>query len=422
VQAATPVAVAVTLPNDMYVLPAAFFVTPNAPLAISGVSGTTDAFGNTTVNLTGSNLGAGTSVVFDGAPAALISANSDGSLTVAAPPASAGYTAYIEALSADGQTSWQALGNTTPPSFAYSGPQNPSIILNSGLLLPGTDSMVDIIGTNTSFANGQVSIGLGSSDITVGQVWWLGPQRVLANVTVSPHAQVGPVDLTVVSGLQEVTLPGGAQVQTAGPNQMTMRTPILNYFSSLDGTPAGGTAAIPTVGVPLNVAGWTLLLDYNFPATFQMGGGGLIQAQIPPGVNLGGAIVQLIPPNNSAVIPPVVMQIDAPPPVILAAADSTGALITASNPVPLGSTVTLSVTGLTQSSTGAGLAQTQVTVGGVAIAPLTFLPGPQTDSYQIQFTLSPNVPYGPQLVTVGIGTRVSNALPPFVDLYILPPQ
>jgi len=422
VQAATPVAVAVTLPNDMYVLPAAFFVVPNPPPAISGVSGSTDGLGNTTVTLTGSNLNADTSVVFDGAPARLISANSDGSLTVAAPPASAGYTAYLEALSSDGQTSWQDLGSVTPPAYMYSGPQSPSMILNSGLLLPGTDSMVDIIGTNTSFVNGQVSIGLGSSDITVGQVWWLGPQRLLANVTISPSAQVGPVDLTVVSGLQEVTLHGVLQVQTAGANQMTLRTPILNSYTSLDGTPAGGTALIPTVNVPLNVTGWTLLLDYGIPATFQMGGGGLIQAQIPPNVPLGGASVQLIPPNNSSVIPPVVMQIDAPPPAIVAAANSTGAFITNTNPVPLGTTVTLSVTGLTQSSNGAGLSQTQVTVGGVAIAtPLTILPGPQPDSYQIQFTLGPNVPYGQQLVTVGIGTRVSSALPPFVYLYILPP-
>jgi hypothetical protein len=63
-------------------------------------------------------------------------------------------------------------------------------------------------------------------------------------------------------------------------------------------------------------------------------------------------------------------------------------------------------------------------VGGVAItAPLTILPGQQSDSYQVQFALSPSVPYGPQqLVTVGIGSRVSDALPPFIYLNILPAQ
>ncbi len=59
VQAVTPVALAVTVGSgntaDMYVLPSAFFVAPNAPPAITGVSGTTDGLGNTTVTLVGTN-------------------------------------------------------------------------------------------------------------------------------------------------------------------------------------------------------------------------------------------------------------------------------------------------------------------------------------------------------------------------------
>jgi hypothetical protein len=425
VQSTTPVAMAVTLPTDMYVLPSAFFVVPTAAPSITGVTGTTDAFGNTTVNLTGSNLNAATAIVFDGAPASLISANSDGSLTVAAPPASAGYTAYIEALAPNGQTSWQDLGTTIPPSYTYSGPQNPSITLNSGLLAPGTDSLVDIIGVNTSFVNGHVSVGLGSSDIVVDQVWVLNPQRIQLNVTVSPQAQPGPVDLTVVSGLQQVALHGVLQVQTPSQNQMTLRTPVLNDYTSLDGTPAGGTAVISTAGVPLNLAGWTLQVDF-VSTPFQMGGGNLIQVQIPPGTAPGAATVQLLPPSGmNAAIPPVVMQVDLPPPVIVAAANASGTLISASNAVHLGDTVTLSVTGLTQSSTGAGLSQTQIFVGPpgqtVAIAtPLTILPGPQSDSYQIQFVLGPNVPYGPQEpVVVGIGTRLSDASGTLTYLNIL---
>ena len=150
--------------------------------------------------------------------------------------------------------------------------------------------------------------------------------------------------------------------------------------------------------------------------------------QISPALPSGAAIVQLVPPGGKVVIPPVVMQIDLPPPVIVAAMNSSGALITNSNPVHVGDTVTLSVTGLTQSATGVGLSQTQVAVGapGGAVpitTPLTILPGPVTDSYQIQFVLGPNVPYGPnEPVTVGIGTRLSDAAGTFVYLNILPAQ
>jgi uncharacterized protein (TIGR03437 family) len=106
--------------------------------------------------------------------------------------------------------------------------------------------------------------------------------------------------------------------------------------------------------------------------------------------------------------------------VIVAAANANGSLISSSNPAQLGGPMVLSVTGLTQSTNGAGLSQTQVTVGGTAITtPLTILPGPQPDTYQIQFTLNPNAPYGPQdPVTVGIGTRIS--APDLLD--ILPAQ
>ena len=88
--------------------------------------------------------------------------------------------------------------------------------------------------------------------------------------------------------------------------------------------------------------------------------------------------------------------------------------------------MTLSVNGLTQSTSGAGLSQTQVAVGSPPVAittPLTITPGTQTDSYQIQFTLGSNVPYGPnQPVTVGIGTRISDAAGTFFYLNILPAQ
>ncbi len=91
----------------------------------------------------------------------------------------------------------------------------------------------------------------------------------------------------MVSNLQQETLHSVLQVQTPASNQMTLQTPIVDFFTGLNGTPVGGTALIPTVGVPLNVAGWKLMLDYSFPSAFQMGGGGLITAQIPAGIPTG---------------------------------------------------------------------------------------------------------------------------------------
>jgi len=414
IQTPTAVALLFTLPNDMYVLPYAFFVVPDLPPWITGVNATTDFLGNTTVKVSGSNL-SGASIYLDGSPVQVLSTNSDGSVTVAAPPASAGYTAYVEALSADGQTSWQDLGNTLPPSFTYPVPQSPSITINSGLLFPGATALLDIIGTGTSFLNGQVSIGLGSSDIAVNQIWWLNPGRILANVTVSPNATPGPVDLTITAGLQTEALYGQLQVQQAF--QGTMLPSIINQATGIAGVPPGGIAMIPTSGLPQNLAGWTMTIGGQ-PANFQIGGGNWIAATVPAGLQAGPGIVQLIPPpNSSIVIPPIVMQIIAPPPQIVAVVSSSGLPISSSNPAHIGDTLVLSVTGLTQSLAGVGLANTQVVVGGTTVTPISVSPSGLPDAYQIQFTLGSNVPFGPnEWVTVGIGARVSAQFP----LFILP--
>ena len=430
VTSASPVALVLNLPNDMYVLPYALFAVPDLPPWITGVTGSTNASGVTTVNLAGSNL-TGTTVLFDGVQAQVLSTNSDGSLTVAAPPAAPGYTAYVEAVapSSDGQTSWQELGSTVPYSFTYpapigaSGTTGPSIVVNSGLLLPGATALLDIIGVGTNFMSGQVSIGLGSSDISAGQIFVLNPQRLLANVTVSPRAIAGPVDVTVTSGLQTLSLSAVLQVQPANPNQMTLLGPVLNQATGLVGTPAGGIALIPTSGLPQNLPGWSLQID-GFTAQFQLINGVLwaqVPAGIPPASEYPAAIVQLISPDHSVVIPSVVMQINAPPPVITAIVDSASGPVSPTTPIQAGHTLTVSVTGLTQSLTGDGLSSTQITIGGasgtVVVTPLTITPGPAPDSYQIQFTLGPNVPTGPnEWIEVGIGTRISAQTP----LNILP--
>src|SRR6185369_14319685 len=77
VSQATPVALAVTTPDDLYVLPSAFTVVPTAGPVISSVSGSTDALGNATATLKGDNLGLDTRVLFDGAPATSIQKNDD---------------------------------------------------------------------------------------------------------------------------------------------------------------------------------------------------------------------------------------------------------------------------------------------------------------------------------------------------------
>jgi hypothetical protein len=425
----TPVAIALTVPNDLYVLPQAFTVVANPPPAISSVSatGATGALGGPVVTVVGANLNSSTQVVFDGAPGAVQSANADGSLTVAAPPAVANYTASVEALSADQQTSLQPLGATPNPMlFTYAGPASPAIKVNYALLRQGTDSEVDIIGTNTNFVSGQVTVGFGSSDISVRRIWVLSPQRILLNVTIASQAQPGPVELTVASGLQLETLTSVLQVQ-ATVNPASLRVPIVNTLTGLEGVPAGGSVTITTTGLPQNLTGWTLLIDNQKMALAPQMISNNLTVQIPASLAAvpGAALVDLIDPNGN-VISVVVMQIDTAPPAILGVVNSIGVPISSTSPARLGDALTVTVTGLADSASSVVPVAASVDIGvatpGGAVANQTasaLLAGAQVGVTQIQFSLSPSAPYGPQQqLTVGLGTRVSA---PF-QIAIIPPK
>ena len=412
VTAATQVTLAVSLPNDLYVLPAAFSLVPGAPPSVSSVTGngTTDAQGLSIVTVAGSNLGPTTRVMFDGAAATLLSANGDGSLTVSAPPANGNYTAAVEALSADGQTSLQSIDAAAPPTFTYTGPPNQGMFVSPANLLPGTDAVIQMDSASATFLNGKLAAGFGSSDITVKGVWAASTGRVLMNISVSPLAQPGPVQVTAASGLQLLGSNTAVQVQTANPRQLTLRAPVLNQATGLTGVPAGGGAIVSTSGLPPTIgSGWTLTVGGQNTG-FLLGAGNQLYFQVPAGLAPGPAVVQLTSPNGDQ-IPGVVMQIDPPPPVIVGVVNGAGALIDSAHPVRQGDTVVLWVTGLTDASGAAApLASVHVTIAETDQPISTLTPGREGGLMQLQFTLSPYVPYGPQQrLTVGVDTRVSAA-------------
>jgi uncharacterized protein (TIGR03437 family) len=405
VTAPTPAALAVMLNNDVYVLPAAFTVVPNAPPAITAVNGSTDNQGNSTVVVAGKNLSASTRVLFDGARAAIQSVNPDGSLTVAAPSAVGGYQATVEAL-ADLQTSSQALGSAAPLTFLYGAPAFPSIGVATTTLVAGTDAMVEIIGYNTNFVDGQTVVGFGSSDVVVKHVWVISPGRLLMNVSVNAAATPGPTTISVAAGLQLTTLTASFQILPATSGQMSLRAPILNQATLLEGVPVGGIALINTTGLPQNLAGWTLAIS-NQTTQFTMGPNGQITALVPGGLVSGAQTVQLSGPGTN--IAPILIQVDAPPPIIVSVSNGT-ALNSASNPVHAGDFVTLAVAGLQDINGGQPAASSlDVNVGGVDQAVLGVSAGPQGTSL-VQFQLASGAAAGSQSVTIRMGTRVSAAI------------
>ena len=423
----TPVALAVRLNGDLYVLPAAFTIVPGGAPSITAV--TLPSSGSTAAtNVAGTNLTASTRILLDGSPAQILAANKDGSLDILQPPALSGMQATVEAVNPDGQTSLQSLGATPAPLLTYPQANTPQIYQTPDAVIAGTDTLMVISGVDTHFADGQTVVGFGSSDISVRGQWVVNSTMVILNLTVDPAARPGTTYITVATGLEIVTAPNMLNVAAAVPGQISLRVPVLNAVTGLAGIPAGGTARIATTGLPADLTGWTLTVG-PLPAAFTADVNGVLTVQVPIGLGLGAQPVQLVPPASLTVatIPRVILQLDSAPPLILWGVDTPipdggPVLVSASNPAPLGESVTLMVYGLSSPSgvlPSAGAVW--LNIGG-AIYPATTVTrvpadpnstAPPSDLAYVSFIAPPTLVLDPTVsspsvpVMVGTGTRLS---------------
>jgi hypothetical protein len=403
----TPVALAVTVNDDLYVLPAAFFVTPNSPPSITNLTPTVDSNGNPALKVSGSNLSSATQIVFDGAPASFVSANADGSVTVDVPPGPGSYSSSIEALNPDGQTSGQAIPTGLPLQYQYGPVQNPPVFaLGTSSVVPGADLMLQVNGNYTNFTS-QTTMEFGSSDLVVKQALVVSPTQLLLNLSVNPEAQPTASDVTFTNALQTVTNPLQFQILAANPNQVGLHAPVANLATGLTGTPAGGTAAISVTGLPLtlasNMPGWVLTIGSQ-PVAPTLTGSGVITAVVPAGLPPGPATVQLSSPTGVAT-PPIFMKIDAAPPVIGAVINSAGAVVSSTTQVHPGDTLIVNVSNFGDNITPVAIPNILVTLDGNINVPVLALAS-NDGAIQIQIPFS--VPNNPaSSFTVGIGTRIS---------------
>jgi hypothetical protein len=412
VQATTPVALAVSVNSDVYVLPAAFYVAANGAPTLGNVNPNTS---NGTLTVSGANLSPATTFVFDGTPVAA-QANSDGSFTLTAPPAAAGYSSSVEALNPDGQTSGQAIPFGVPPQYVY--PYvNPAAIVNvnPALLTPGADMKIEIDGNNTNFVNGQTVVGFGSSDIVVKQVFVVNPLLLYVDVSVNPNAPLETTNVTVTTGLQIATFAvdlgtgTGSQIIASNPSLVTLRTPVLNASTGLPGVAAGAVAAInvsfPQGQTPQNLNGWTLNIGPQ-QIVSPVFVNGQIQAPIAFSVPPGATDVQLISPSGAAT-PVIEMKVDVAPPVIASVANVNGTTIASTQQIQPGAAVILNISNFGDGQTPVD-AQTVFVTGGGLNTPTAFnIPFTLVSANAVQITIPPGTPNGLLPVSVGVGTRVS---------------
>lgn len=383
-----------TAPDYMYVLPSAMYLTLTPPPTISGMTNNGDG----TLTLTGTNWTAATLLYFDSLPATVTSLNPAAGTAIVVPPAGVnGQVSTLTAYNPDGQNSQMLQSESLcilpglpgcPVTYLYGSRPTPTITAISPSSLPaGADAMVDITGSGFSFAQSAASIGFGTSDVLVQQIYVLSPNHVQVDVSVAPGAALSTSDVTAISGFQFATAPAAFQIAAATPGLPAPYPVLFNGLPGLTGSYAGAIVSLYGANLAAPNAAPTVTIGGK-PATLLYSSASQINLVIPPNLPPGPAPMIV---NNGVLSDTVVVNITAPPAGIAAIQTSTGAYIDSSSPAYQGEMLIVTLTGVPNAP-----GNVQVSVGGVSHN-ATQVNAVQVGSvvyYQVFFQLNANDPVG----------------------------
>ncbi|MGO9262814.1 MAG: matrixin family metalloprotease [Bryobacteraceae bacterium] len=390
--------------TDIFVMPDAVNLVQQGPPEINSLTPNPDG----SVTVEGAGLNSASEIFFDGLEAAVEtpfpSSGTDaaGTITVVPPNGAAGQVSTITVYGPDGQNS-MFLQSQNPPTYAYNVTGTPQINTISLTALPaGSSAAVDITASNINFVNGQVTVGFGTDDVTVRQVWVLSPTHIVANAVVAPGAAITPSDLSVIAGFQVIDQPGGFQTQVARPGFPDIGLPVVNAdptqqtiypgsIASIFGTNLGATPS--AVQVTLN--GTQIPVLFASAAQINVG--------IPAGFPVGPAT--LLVNNGATTAFPVIVEIDELPPAIVAITNPSGGSL-AGVTSNAGDLIDVVVSGL--DPTAIGSSNLQVTVSGVPMTVFQVNPLPN-GQYQIEVILTQS--FGGAQVPLAVWVNGSSSQP-----------
>jgi uncharacterized protein (TIGR03437 family) len=388
--------------DEVYVLPSGIALVSQPPPSIAQVVPGVDSTGNPFVQVSGTAIAANTRILFDGLLATVGSFDaSSGKLVVTPPAGASNHQANIVALNGDGQTS---LFTQDPPVYTYGSSPQPSISLSSSSLAAGAEAMIEVQGVNTSFTDGQTSLGFGSSDVWVKRLAVISPTLLRAEVAVSAAAPAGHTLVSLTTGFQVISQPAAFQILPASAQAMVASSNLVNAVTQEPWVYPGAEATLSVSNLP---SGFTPVLTLDgVPATVVALGPNQITFQVPAGVTLGMDVLRLQIGNS--VLNPIAVWIDPPPPAVVAVTDY-GTTLDADHPAFAGDVLTIQVSGLTDADATVDASRLHVKVGGIdqqlggPAEPAPGAPG----QHQILILLSNQVPAGPQPLTVSIDYRTS---------------
>jgi len=401
-----------TLPDDIFVLPWALQVLQNPPPVVTAVTPNRDG----SVTVAGTGITDKSQVFFDSLPGQVAvpyavdpsdPSGQSGSVSVTPPPGASGQTATITVYNPDGQNSTFLQSQTQPFTYAYPQGNSPAAALSTSKLPQGTSAMVGVASSTMQFVRGMTTLGFGSGDVTVRQLWVLPPANgisyAIANVTVSPAAIQQETAVSVISGFQVYEQPLGFQVAPANPSLPVIGLPVSNAFYPLQNSLYPGAIAslyglnleAATTTPTITIAGQSAQILYTSSTQ--------INFVVPP-VDVSGGPAPVVLTLQGAL--PIVVQIDPLPPAIVSAADAGVALGGSVTAAP-GDTITLTVSRIDPAVVSAP-SRVAVAEGGVRVLDFTVQQAQDgSNNLLIQFRLTASVAGQQVPVTVSLDGDVS---------------
>ncbi len=374
--------------NYVYVLPSAVNLVTASPPSVSSVSPNADG----SVTISGTNFAADTLIYFDGLPSVIRSMNpQSGQAVVIPPPGASGQQSTVVAYNHDGQNSLFLQANSTV-TYAYPAAPAPAITLTPNSLPAGSQALVTITGTNTSFTSGQTIVGFGSSDVYVSNVIVQSPTQILADVSIPTGAVNTALEASVIAGFQISAQPNAFQITAP-------TAPIPAIIPALQNATPGQTGAYPGAIVTFNGSnlqsstGTPLVTINGNPVQILSASANSVTIQLPATLQAGAAILGV---NNGAASSfPVAVSIAPFPALIASIQTAGGSAITAGTPVSGGNVVNVFLSGFASQTAVIAPNEVTINVGGINHPAVAVDPA-GSGLWVVRFVLSNLVPTNSQ--------------------------
>ncbi len=370
--------------GELYVLPNGLHIVSRQPPSVTSLTAGQDASGAQIVTVVGSSLTIDTRILFDGQAGINKSIDDQGRLVVAVPAGQSGHRASVTAANPDGQSS---LFVQSPVTFIFEGAENTAISAPNTSLPSGSESVIEVTGINTTFADGQTTVGFSSTDLFVKRIWVVNGNRLLVNVAVAPNTLPGTYSMRVSTGLRTLTQSQGITVVGSNPRQLSIAVP-----SNVQAYQPGSTGSLNVVNLPDSSGIPTLFINNQQIAGVAVLGGS-ISFPIPANLPIGPALARL--QNNGESSQPIVLNV-APLTQITSVIAGPGILVDSNRPARLGELLGMFVTGLPDNF--GTPKQIVITIAGIEHKPVSATSF--GSAVQLQFFLKSEVVNGLQPMTV----------------------